>query len=56
MRKSLLKAFLFILIIVAMVSATMFAFRSEIPLLWLGSLATFIIILILFPYEGFFRN
>jgi hypothetical protein len=56
MRKTVFKAFVFTIIIIAIVIVNMYVFRSELPILWLITLIGSVIGLIFFPYKTFFNN
>jgi hypothetical protein len=55
MRKLFLKILLFVILIALLVISIMLLFRSDMPYLWLIGLVLVIIILIVFPYEKYFK-
>jgi hypothetical protein len=55
MRKLILKSLLFLVMLIAMVIATMVLFRSAYPLMWIIASGLFTLILIIFPYRTFFN-
>lgn len=56
MKKTALKIFAFIILLIVMIVINMMVFRSESPLFWIITFIISVLILILLPYKSFFNQ
>lgn len=56
MRKTVFRALVFVLIIIAFAVFNMYVFRSDYPMLWIATFLGSVVTLIFFPYKTFFNN
>ena len=56
MRKTVFRALVFVLMIIVMIILNMYVFRSSLPIFWFLTLIGSVLILIIFPYNKFFKQ
>lgn len=56
MRVFILKLILFVLLLIGLFFLNLWVFRSDYPLLWLGTALLSSLIIICFPYNLYFNN
>jgi len=56
MNRVVLKSVLFLIMVAGLYTINILTFRSEYPMMFFGTLLVSIVILILFPYNKFFKR